>query len=113
MVSVRSIEPKLDITCHDTLKIVDEIPDIAFSEAELKAITEAQSPGERSSILCTFMIAHFYSKMGVTIKSDLDDIRPGNLEANLTLSEPTYIKLPSVKEGPVAKGDPPFLSKLV
>lgn len=112
MVSVRRIEPKLEISCHDTLKIIDEIPEVAFSNEEIQVIQAAPSAEERSSILCTFMIAHFYKKMGV-LKADPNEIRPSNLETNLSLTEPTYIKLPAVKEGPVARGDPPFLSKLV
>jgi hypothetical protein len=94
------------------MKIIDEIPEIAFSETEIEAIEGAESPEERSAIMCTFMIAHFYNKMGL-LKADPNTIRPGSLEANLSLSEPTYIKLPAVKEGPLTRGEPPFLSKLV
>lgn len=111
-VSVRKVVPQVDMTCHDTMKIVDEIPNVPFSDVEIAAIQEASSPGERSAILCTFMIAHFYKKMGI-LATDPNEIRPDNLEANLDLSEPTYVKLPPVKEGPVARGNPPFLSKLV
>lgn len=111
-VSVRKITSKVEKTSHETMEILEEIPDIAFSEKEIEAIEGAGSPEERSSILCTFMIAHFYKKMGL-LETDPNEIRPGNLEANLSLSEPTYIKLPPVKEGPLTKGDPPFLSKLV
>lgn len=112
MVSVRQIIPKVEKNCHETMAILEEIPKIPFSDAEIKAIETVESPEERSSVLCTFMIAHFYKRLGV-LKTDTDGIRPSNLEANLSLSEPTYIKLPAVKEGPVARGDPPFLSKLV
>lgn len=111
-VSVRKVVPQVDMTCHDTMKIVDEIPNVPFSDVEIAAIQGARSPGERSAILCTFMIAHFYKKMGI-LATDPNEIRPDNLEANLDLSEPTYVKLPPVKEGPVARGNPPFLSKLV
>lgn len=112
MVSVRQLVPKVEKSCHDTMKILEEVPDIEFSDTEVQAIEGAGSPEERSSILCTFMIAHFYKLLGV-LKTNPEEIRPGNLEANLSLTEPTYIKLPAVKEGPVARGDPPFLSKLV
>ena len=112
MVSVRHIMPKVEKSCHETMKLIDAVSDIEFSDAEIQAIEGAESPEERSSILCTFMIAHFYKLLGI-LKTDPDEIRPGNLEANLSLSEPIYIKLPAVKEGPVARGDPPFLSKLV
>ena len=112
VVSVRHIQPKTKLTCHETLKIVDEIPKISFSQEEIDAIEAAKSADERSSIVCTSMIAHFYKKMGI-LQTDPEKIRPGNLEESLSLSDPKYIKLPKVKEGPVARGDPPFLSKLV
>lgn len=112
MVSIRRIIPKVSKNCHETMKVIDEIPKVAFSNAEIEAIEAAQSPEERSSLLCTFMIAHFYKLMGILEKNP-DEIRPSNLESNLSLTEPTYIKLPAVKEGPMAHGDPPFLSKLV
>lgn len=112
MVAVRSLSPKLSLNCHEAIKIVEEIPDIPFSDAEVEAIESAKSDGERSSILCTFMIAQFYKKLGLLAVSP-NEITPQNLQANLTLEEPKYIKLPPVKEGPVAHGDPPFLAKLV
>ena len=112
MVAVRKLDPEATMSCSDALKIVEEIPSIPFTDDEVAAIEGAESAGQRSSILCTFMIAHYYQKMGI-LQSDPATIRPNNLEANLTLTQPTYIKLPKVKEGPVAKGDPPFLSKLV
>lgn len=112
MVAVRKLDPEATMSCADALKVIEEIPDIPFTEDEVSAIEGAESAGQRSSILCTFMIAHYYKKMGI-LRSDPATIRPENLEANLSLAQPTYIKLPKVKEGPVAKGDPPFLSKLV
>ncbi len=112
VVAVRSLQPKTEMSCHQTLKIVDEIPEIPFSEEEIAAIQSARSPSERSSIVCTSMIAHFYNKMGV-LKTDPVKITPQNLEENLTLLDPKYIRLPKVKVGPVARDDPPFLSKLV
>lgn len=111
-VAVRSLTSKTKLGCHEAIKIVEEIPDIPFSDTEVEAIEAAKSSGDRSSILCTFMVAHFYKKLGV-LNTDPDQITPHNLEANLTLEEPKYIKLPPVKEGPVAHGDPPFLAKLV
>lgn len=94
------------------MKITEEIPEIGFTDTEIKAIDGARSPEERSSFLCTYMIAHLYNKIGL-LKTDPKNITPGNLEANLSLADPVYIKLPPVKEGPLAHGDPPFLSKLV
>lgn len=112
LVSVRSLLSKAMITCNDAIKIVNEIPQIQFSETEIEAIQSAKSPGERSSILCTLMVAHVYEKMGI-LKVDPKSITPENLEANLSLGEHKYIQMSPVREGPVAHGDPPFLSKLV
>lgn len=112
MVAVRQLVPKASITCHDTIKIIDEISEIPFSELEIEAIRAAKSPKECSARLCTFMIAHFYKKMGI-LEANPEDITPHNLEENLNLSEPKYVRLPPVKEGPVASGDPPFLARLV
>ena len=114
MVSVRSLapSPSPSLNCHDFLRIAEEVPEIAFTDTEIKAINGAKSPEERSSILCTYMIAHLYNKIGL-LKTDPDNITPANLESNLSLSDPVYIKLPPVKEGPLTHGDPPFLSKLV
>ena len=111
-VAIRSLASKTNLDCHEAIKIVEEIPDIPFSNSEVAAIEAAKTSEERSSILCTFMVAHFYKKLGV-LNADPDSITPHNLETNLTLEEPKYIKLPPVKEGPVAHGDPPFLAKLV
>lgn len=114
MVSVRRLtpSPSPSLNCHDFLKMAEEVPEIGFSDTEVKAIEGAKSAQERSSILCTYMIAHLYNKMGL-LKTDTDNITPANLESNLSLADPVYIRLPPVKEGPLAHGDPPFLSKLV
>lgn len=111
-VSVRHLVPKSTLSCHDIVKLVEEIPNIPFSDAEVAAVEAAKTSEERSAILCTFMVAHFYQKMGV-LKIEPEQITPQNLQANLTLEEPKFIKLPPVKEGPIAHGDPPFLAKLV
>jgi len=111
-VSIRSLQPPAGTNCHDTTKIVDEIASIPFSETEIEAIESAGSAEDRSAILCAFMIAHFYKKMGV-LQVDPETIRPDTLQDNLSLGEPRYISLPPVREGPMAHGDPPFLSKLV
>lgn len=112
-VAVRSLEPKIELSCHEVLKIVDRIPDVAFFEEEVAAVQSSEvNDDERSSILSAFMIAHFYKKLGA-LKVDPITITPQNLEEKLVLADPVYIELPKVKEGSVAKGDPPFLYKLV
>ncbi len=111
-VAVRSLWSKTELTCHQTLKLVEEIPEIPFTEAEVAAIQSAKSDSERSSIVCTYMIAHFYKKMGI-LETDPGAITPQNLEENLALSDPKYIRLPKVKEGPASRGEAPLLGKLV
>ena len=111
-VSIRNLTTPKTFECKETLKIIDEIPKIEFTKEEIDSIEEAKTPEERSAIVCTFMVAHFYRQMGI-LEVDPKTITPGNLENNLSLTDPVYIKLPPVKEGPLAHGDPPFLSKLV
>ena len=113
-VSIRSLATKAPLSCQEMLRIVEDIPNIPFSDAEVEAIESATTPGERSAITCTFMIAHFYQRMGILgTDANPEEITPHTLESRLTLEPPKYIKLPPVKEGPVAHGDPPFLAKLV
>ncbi len=111
-VAVRSLVPKTKLTCHETLKLVEEIREISFTEEEVAAIKSAKSDSERSSIISVFMIAHFYKKMEV-LKTDPISITPQNLEESLSLSDPKYIRLPKVKEGPVSRGEAPFINKLL
>ncbi len=111
-VSVRNLKDDVDFDCSEMSQFVDTIPAIPFSDVEKEAIGKATSPAERSSIVCTFMVAQFYNLMKV-LKTDPNKITPDNLEEYLNLEPPKYIKLPKVKEGPMASGDPPFLSKLV
>ncbi len=112
MVSVRSLASPVSLNCRDALNLVDKMAEISFSELEIETIKEAKSDAERSSIVCTFMVAHFYEKMGA-LKVKPESIRPNTLENELSLKDPKHIKLPKVKEGPLCTGDPPFLSRLV
>lgn len=111
-VSVRYLKQDLDFDCSEMSQFVDTIPTIPFSDKEKEVIGKATSAAERSSIVCTFMVAQFYKLLKV-LKTDPDDITPDNLEEYLDLEPPKYFKLPKVKEGPMATNDPPFLSKLV
>ena len=113
LVAVRYLKEDLSFDCGQMTKFVDEIPSIKFSDVEIKAIEKASSAAERSSIVCTFMIAHYYKLLKV-LKTEPVEVTPQNLENFLDLEPPKYIDLPAVKEGPVAQGeDPPFLSRLV
>ena len=111
-VSVHHLKEDLPFGCAEMTEFVDKIATIKFSDAELAAIDKAKSPQERSAIVCTFMIAQYYSLLKV-LKAEPDEVAPGKLQESLDLEPPMYLELPKVKEGPVASGDPPFLSKLV
>ena len=111
-VGVRYLKTDMDLSCGKMINCVNEMAKIPFSDAEVEAITKASSPEKRSSIVCTFMVAHFYQKLGL-LDGNPDTITPASLEDNLDLEEPVYIELPKVKEGPIAHGDPPFFSRLV
>ena len=109
VVAVRKLKTSKKLGCHETLKILDEI---SFLGAEREVVGRTKSLQEQSSFFCAFMVAHFYKKLGV-LQSEPNDITPGNLEANLELGDPVYIKLPEVKEGPIAYGELPLLSRLM
>lgn len=98
--------------CPNVLAMIDELSKIAFTDREIDAIKNAPSPEERSSIVCTFMVAHFYKRLEL-LNVDPSTVTPHSLIDFLKFSEPTFIKLPKLKEGPVVSGDPPFLAKLV
>ncbi len=98
--------------CQEIMEMIKDLATISFSEKEIVAVEEASTPEERSAILCTFMVAHFYKHIG-ELEEDLHSVTPNNLICKLPLSEPAYIKLPKVKKGPIASGDPPFLTKIV
>lgn len=93
----------------NAINIVEQIP---FSEKERAAITAATSDQERSLYTSTFMAAHYYRLLGI-FKGQPDEVTPDNFVTELPLSDPLYVKLPSVKLGPMAHGDPPFLKQLV
>ena len=112
-VAVRNLKKDLNISCKEVGNKVEEVIRIPFSDSEIEVVHGATSDEERSAIVCTSMVAHFYKLLGV-LQGNPESITPANLEEHLDLETPIYIKLPGVKKGPLAcGGDPPFLSKLV
>ena len=111
-VAVRRLQTTKEFDCQEIIDLVNKLSELPFTDEEIRAIREAATPEERSAVLCTFMVAYFYKSIG-ELEAEPNTITPQSLVGALSLTEPTYIKLPKVKEGPMASGDPPFLAKLV
>ena len=106
---LRTAQKKL--TCSNALKVAEEVEGIEYTPQELMFINEASSAEQRSRIVCTFILAHVYKKLGILL-SNPSDIRPETFQDALPLSEPIYIKLPPVKPGPLITGEPPLLAQI-
>ena len=111
-VAIRRLQMTHEFNCQEMMNLVNRLSEIQFTSKEIKAIRESATPEERSAVLCTFMVAHFYKNIG-ELDVEPDTVTPQSLTDMLSLTKHAYIKLPKVKEGPVASGDPPFLTKLV
>ena len=111
-VAIRHLQTDEEIPCETAMSLIDKVQKIPFLPRELEAIKNASSSEERSSIVCTLMVAHFFHLLGV-LKGDPTTVSPRTLEHYLELSDPVSIKLPPVKLGPIANDDPPLLAKLV
>ena len=111
-VAIRRLNLDKPIECEKTMALIDEVTKIPFAPHELDAIAKANSPEERSSIVCTLMVSHLYHLLGI-LQGDPSSVTPANLENHLDLHNPVFLKLPPVKFGPVTNDDPPFLAKLV
>ena len=111
-VAIRRLKLDNPIECGKAMELMDEVMKIPFTPHELDAITNAKSPKERSSIVCTLMVSHLYHLLGI-LQGDPSTVTPASLEDHLDLHDPMFLKLPPVKLGPVADDDPPFLAKLV
>ena len=101
-----------DLVCQNITEHLSQVQNIAFSEEELTEIRSAKSDQERSAVVCTYMVAHFYKVLGI-LNGEPSQVTPDTLEDHVDLEEPIYIKLPPPRPGPVASGDPPLLSILV
>lgn len=111
--AVHQLNTTQKFKCQEVMELIKELASISFSEQEVMAVKEASTSEERSAMLCTFMVAHFYKLLGELKEHDPHTITPQDLVCKLPLSTPTYIKLPKVKEGPLATGDPPFIARIV
>ena len=111
-VAIRRLKLDKPIECGKAMELMDKVMKIPFTPHELDAITNAKSPKERSSIVCTLMVSHLYHLLGM-LQGDPSTVTPANLEDHLDLHDPMFLKQPPVKLGPVADDDPPFLAKLV
>lgn len=111
-VGIRHINLEEPISCAKVMGLVEQIERTPFTQEELDAIEKATTDNERSLLVSAFTMAHLYKALGL-FPGDLGSVRPHNFQDHLKLSEPTFIQLPAVKLGPVATGDPPFLSQLV
>ena len=112
-VAIHRLQTTHEFNCQEMMDLVNRLSETPFTGKEIKAIREAATPEERSAVLCTFMVAHFYKSIG-ELDVEPDTVTPQSLIDTLLLTEHThYIKLPKVKEGPIVSGDPPFLAKLV
>ena len=101
-----------DNVCQNITEYLKQVQNTPFSEKELEVIRSTKDDQERSAVVCTYMVAHFYNQLGF-LNSEPSKVSPDTLEAHLDLEEPVYVKLPPPRVGPVASGDPPLLSLLV
>ncbi len=111
-VAIRHLNVKEPISCAKIMDLVEKVERTPFTQEERDAVEKATSAEERSVLVCAFTMAHLYKALGL-FPGDPGSVRPHSFQEHLNLSEPQYIKLPPVKLGPVATGDPPFLSQLV
>ena len=109
-VAIRRLRIKQKIDCLKALKVAEKVEaEIKYSSQEVMMITEAETPEQRSLIMCTFTLAHVYKEFGVLLANPTD-LRPDTFQDALPFSDPIYIKLPPVKLGPLVTGTPPLLS---
>ena len=111
-VAVQYLETDTPISVEDAMKAIDEVERIPFSLKEQAAIRAAKSDVERSLIICTFMAAYYYKRLGV-FQKEPNEVTPATFRDHLNLRDPIYVRLPSVKFGPMVHGEPPFLKQLV
>ena len=116
-VHVRRLETNEKFPIETVIENVEKVQKVPFSEAELEAIKNAESDKARSALTSALMIAHFYKLMPVTgdpvFNGDPSTVTPLTLQDCLKLSAPKSIRLPPVKPGPLATGEPPLLDRLV
>ena len=107
-----NVPQREDFVCQNVTEYLKQVQNTPFSEEELEEIKSTKNDHERSAVVCTYMVAHFYKLLGF-LNGEPSKVSPDTLETYLDLEEPIYIKLPPPRVGPVASGDPPLLSLLV
>ena len=110
-VAVCYMESPREIEVQEAMDAIAAVEAIPFSEREQSAIANASSDNERSLFMSTFMAAYYYKQLGV-FNGVPDEVTPEDFLKELPLSEPVYIKLPSVKYGPMVQHNH-FLKQLV
>ena len=111
-VAIRRLRTGQKFDCLQALKVAEKVEaEIKYSSQEVMMITEAETPEQRSLIMCTFTLAHVYKELGVLLANPID-LRPDTILNALPLSDPIFIKLPPVKLGPLVTGTPPLLSQI-
>ena len=111
-VAVRYIQTTEAIDVEKAMDAITAVEAIHFSKKEQSAIEAAETDYQRSLLMSTFMAAYYYKELGI-FDGTPDEVTPENFVEQLPLSDPLYVKLPTVKLGPMAHGDPPFLKQLV
>ena len=100
------------VSSNEAMNVIEAIKKIPYSEKEQAAVSNAKSAEERSAIVSTFVIAHFYKQLGI-LEKDPADLLPETLEKALPLEEAVFFTLPPVKRGAMSTGKPPLLARLV
>ena len=110
-VAIRRLKAEV-MTPHekDVLDVEKKMDQMPFSPDEMRAIEGADSPEQRSAVLCALNLARVFHELGILETNDPSSVRPDTLVGFLPLQEPDYLELPPVKLGPA--GDPPLLAKL-
>lgn len=116
-VFVRHLDTNEKFSIDKVLENVENVQKVPFSESEVEAINAATSDEARSALVSALMVAHFYKLMPVTgdpvFNGDPSQVTPQTLQDCLKLENPQSIKLPPVKPGPLATGEPPLLDRIV
>lgn len=116
-VLIRHLETNEEFPVEQVIENVEKVQKVPFSKSELEAIEKTASPKERSALVSALMVAHFYKMMPVSadpvFNGDPSKTTPQTLQDCLKLSAPKSVKLPPVKPGPLATGEPPLLDRIV
>ena len=111
-VLIRRLHTTKKISCSLALDIAARVEaEIGYTKQEIMFITEAQTPEERSRIVCAYTLARVYKELGVMMVNPVD-IRPDTFQDALPLKPPISVKLPKTKLGPLITGDPPLLAQI-